>query len=601
LQKDHVERAVSRYSLLFTLPSYNKIVAYLSVQCFATGIIGQIPLITSLQGLAWGLVIGGLLLVTTLIANYAISSLILRRDLILGLRRCSFLSLVSNLCVTGFVCVASLVSLWAGDVSVWYKVLAMGFFVAMCLSFLVIYVLSFMSPSKILLAATLQPVLFLASLLVSRLPFGTSSFSVLYILLAILAAFVAVRIFAADLNTLGMKALGVPSVEMFRAFLANWTEGLEKPFEDILERFSEEWEITVSLVAFKTEDKLEAVMTVPTVHPGPFKNIGSSAIPSLIQTALEKKLGCIVSVPHGISGHELDLASQAQNEKLIEQLLKAAEFSVFRADATPFVTTKVEGATAGCQVFGDCVLITLTLAPETMEDLPLELNEVILQEAQQKGLSWVVAIDAHNSIQGPFDAEKTTEPVKKAARAVMETASGYEQSCFEVGVAKVAPSNFSIKEGLGPGGITVIVVKTSGQANAYVTIDGNNMVSGLREKILASLLELGIGSGEVLTTDTHMVNAVVLNERGYHPVGEVIDQQELIDDIRKVAAQALGNLKPAEVSWRREVVQGLKVIGERQIDKLSLIVDDGAKRAKRTSAIIFPAFGIVLAILLSLF
>jgi len=596
-----MERAVSRYSLLFTLPTYTKIVAYLCIQCFATGVIGQLPLSTSLQGFAWGLALGGLFFATTLIANYVTSNIILRKDFILSPRRCSFISLVSNLIITGFVCVAVLVSSWLGDIGVWSKIMAIGFFATMSLSFLVFSVLSFMSSSRILLAAALQPVLFLIPLLIGYVPFEALGYSVLYIILAILAAFISVQIFIADLNTLGTKALGIPSVKMFKAFLANWTEGLEKPFEDILEQLSEERNITVSFIAFKTGDKLKAVMVVPTVHPGPFKNIGSSAIPSLIQTALEKKLGCIVSVPHGISGHELDLASQAQNQKLIEQIIKAAEFDVFDAEATPFVTNKVEGATAGCQIFGDYVLIMLTLAPETMEDLPLELNEVILQEAKQKGLSWAAAIDAHNSIQGPFDAEKTIEPVKKASKAIIEHASGYKQLCFEAGAAKVTPTDFGIKEGLGPGGITVIVVKTNGVATAYVTIDGNNMVYGLREKILASLLELGISRGEVLTTDTHIVNAIVMNERGYYPIGEVIDHQKLIEDINKAATQALGNLEPAEVSWRREVIQGIRVIGERQIDKLSLIVDEGAKRAKKTSTVIFPAIGLVLAILLFLF
>jgi predicted neutral ceramidase superfamily lipid hydrolase len=92
-----------------------------------------------------------------------------------------------------------------------------------------------------------------------------------------------------------------------------------------------------------------------------------------------------------------------------------------------------------------------------------------------------------------------------------------------------------------------------------------------------------------------------MSERGYHPVGEVIDHQKLIKEVKEAAAQALGNLKPAEVSWRRVTIRGVKVIGEQHIDKLSLIVDEGAKRAKKTSVIIFPSIGLVVAILLFLF
>jgi predicted neutral ceramidase superfamily lipid hydrolase len=92
-----------------------------------------------------------------------------------------------------------------------------------------------------------------------------------------------------------------------------------------------------------------------------------------------------------------------------------------------------------------------------------------------------------------------------------------------------------------------------------------------------------------------------MNEMGYNPVGKAIDHQRLIENVKQTAALALGTLEPAEVSWQRMKVQGVRVIGERQIDKLSLIVDEGAKKAKKTSTIVFPAFGFALAVLLSLF
>jgi putative membrane protein len=58
-------------------------------------------------------------------------------------------------------------------------------------------------------------------------------------------------------------------------------------------------------------------------------------------------------------------------------------------------------------------------------------------------------------------------------------------------VATIVPNEFTVHDGMGSGGISVIVVEVDDQKVAYVTIDGNNMVSGLREKILASLKELG--------------------------------------------------------------------------------------------------------------
>jgi len=62
----------------------------------------------------------------------------------------------------------------------------------------------------------------------------------------------------------------------------------------------------------------------------------------------------------------------------------------------------------------------------------------------------------------------------------------------------------------------------------------------------------------------------------------------------------LGNLETAEASWQRITVQSVRVIGERQIDEMSLIVDEGVRKAKKASAIVFPAFGFALIVLLSL-
>jgi len=53
------------------------------------------------------------------------------------------------------------------------------------------------------------------------------------------------------------------------------------------------------------------------------------------------------------------------------------------------------------------------------------------------------------------------------------------------------------------------------------------MVSNLRERILKNIIELGVPDGEILTTDTHVVNATITG-LGYHPVGEVIDNEKLI-------------------------------------------------------------------------
>jgi predicted neutral ceramidase superfamily lipid hydrolase len=153
---------------------------------------------------------------------------------------------------------------------------------------------------------------------------------------------------------------------------------------------------------------------------------------------------------------------------------------------------------------------------------------------------------------------------------------------------------------MGPGGIVITAIKASNQITAYVTIDGNNMISGLREKILSTLSEVGVDDGEVFTTDTHAVNAVVLNARGYHPIGEAMNQETLIKHIKQAATNALANLESAEASWHTESVSGIRVIGEKQVEAMCMLADKAIQRAKRLAISIFPLVGVVLAALLLL-
>ncbi|MDH5363068.1 MAG: DUF2070 family protein, partial [Aigarchaeota archaeon] len=178
-------------------------------------------------------------------------------------------------------------------------------------------------------------------------------------------------------------------------------------------------------------------------------------------------------------------------------------------------------------------------------------------------------------------------------------ALSYSRHPFLVGASKVVPEEYGLKDGMGPGGISVIVTKVGDQMAAYVTIDGNNMISGLREKTLSVIRELGISAGEILTTDTHAVNGVVLVPRGYHPVGEAMDQSRLIEYIKEATITALNNLEPVEVAWSAKTVADIKVIGEKQIETLCGLSEKVAKRAKKLATTVFPTTGIFLTVLLA--
>jgi putative membrane protein len=524
----------------------------------------------------------------------------LKSDPIYSARRCAALSMFSLLLWFGFLLVGSLLARFLSW-DFWFYLFSIGFAAVCILRLIVLSSTSFASYLKMVGASLAQPALCLFSMFYLAFSVGyalesapLAGFFSLSVLISILTA----HVFMSSVNSLGVEALQTPTTMILKVFLANWMENLTTPIESLFERFGKERTIDFSLLGFGAEDDVRSMIVVPSFHPGPFRNVGSSLLPSIIQEASEKKFRCVTAVPHGLFGHEYDLSSQRQSRKVLEGILSSADFAGFASGATGFVRTRKGVAGASCQIFGDCALLTLTLAPETTEDFPRELGDFILGEAAKLELVHAMIINAHNSINGPFAINSALEPLKEAAAEALRKASGMELSPFEVGAARIVPQEFSVEDGMGHGGICALVVRVSGQTSAYVTIDGNNMVSGLRDKILTSLRDLGVDSGEVLTTDTHGVNAIVMTSRGYHPLGEVIPHERLIGYVRSVVADALNNMKHASASWRSGTVPNVNVIGAKQIEEMPFLADKSLSKAKRIAVPLFGAAGLALLALL---
>jgi len=268
----------------------------------------------------------------------------------------------------------------------------------------------------------------------------------------------------------------------------------------------------------------------------------------------------VTLVPHGISGHELNLTSQRQNQAVLDEVVRLAESNSYSRKASKLVRSRVGDAKASCQIFGDCALVTLSLSPRDMEDIPIETGNTIRECAKEYFRS-VAVVDAHNSISEPTVIPKEElDGLIEAGKIAIADAARQPRREFEVGASSSVLERFSLAEGIGPGGISAFVVKVQDQLVAYLTIDGNNMISGLRETVLKAMSDLGIEEGEIMTTDTHMVNGVVPARLGYHPIGEAVDISVLIENLDRIVKDAKSRLSPVEVSCTSGEV-GVKTLG----------------------------------------
>ena len=358
----------------------------------------------------------------------------------------------------------------------------------------------------------------------------------------------------------GRAALGSSPILAFRALLSNWLNLDRAPLEAFMESLGVASEVWTSAIVFRGKGDGEplGVMVVSNFHPGPFLNVGSSALPYAIQRIVEDLTGAVACVPHGISGHDLNLSSSAQNRVLIESVLDSLDPDGFHGTSSPQFEAARGSASCKCQILGDCALVTMTTAPEEMEDIPPSAVARALEAIESMGLKPAL-IDAHNCMDSAGVAGLGA--VGSLGDCALEAASmairGGRHG-FKFGAAKAQPIGMGPMDGIGPGGVVVFVLEVLSRRFAYVVVDGNNMKRGLREGILEALREVGICSGEVMTTDTHIVNGLAPSRLGYPVVGDV-GGDRIIEAVRDAALRAQSNLREAEVACerRRAVVKTL--------------------------------------------
>jgi len=265
----------------------------------------------------------------------------------------------------------------------------------------------------------------------------------------------------------------------------------------------------------------------------------------------------------------------------------------FTSVATSVVRSNNGLATATSQVFDGCGLVTMTTSPSDMEDVPTDVANRIAGLTKGK-FRHVALIDAHNCLTGPTTMSR--EKIGALEEAALDSLQGQRGSgAFKIGAAHRNPA-FQLRDGFGPGGISVMAVETNGETFAYINIDGNNMIKDLREEILAEIRMLGFADGEVLTSDTHMVNGIASARLGYYPIGAAVPRTILLEDIKRACSDALADLEVCEVGVLTTQM-GVTTLGSKSLRRVMNVV---YQISKLTAIAIFPII-VMIAVLSLLF
>ncbi|MFQ5883891.1 MAG: DUF2070 family protein [Thermoplasmata archaeon] len=394
--------------------------------------------------------------------------------------------------------------------------------------------------------------------------------SVLFPVIFGLAAFLFLR----TVNTPLRRAFGVNGVAMMRHFLDHITEREKNKvgeIEEFFESISSPIDAHVGIVSFKKGDEIKALMIVPSLHPGPFGYIGGSNLPAKLENDLGKVTPNLL-VPHGPSTHDNNPSDHNECRKIslmAQNLLHDVEYS---SESSAMVRRTMGDANSCAQLFGDSALVLASLAPKPTDDLDFSTGYAAMMEGKRQGVEECLVVDAHNSLEKGSGyvhfGTRTSRYVIDASSKAVEQALKTRTKGLKVGVANAR--GFSLdNEGLGEVGIQALVVETGGRRYGYLLYDGNNMVEGLREKILPAVGGL-LHEAEVLTTDNHSVNATM---GGFNPVGGKMNHDKLIRISEELVRKAIEDLEEVEVGMKTGLIHDFRIFGHQSAARLASVVN----------------------------
>jgi len=588
-RKSGVSGTVDAFNLIRRVgfPSTRRVIVIFAAIALLSASISLLP---SGENLGQTLVfVGAIQVWPAVLGEFLNATLILQKEKILDFRRLMGLEIISLLPIAMLLPLFSWIGLLIGQKTLWEYGFLVGLAVSLPVRFLSTDAMSSLAAWRKLSAALTTPILIAASFLAlgyfvsPATPLQTLLPKVLVLLLTCsIVSALGVSFIIHRVEVSGRSEVGSSPMELFRSFLHHWLRKTPTALEERLLTLSTEGSIETKILSLSGEgSKPKASFVVSNFHPGPYRDMGSGGLPSELKQSLEESQHGVVQVPHGISNHKLNIVSHRDIDRLLSAARENYPSEHRVRKASSMIREKEEEAVVSGQAFGNIVLLTITLAPMEMEDLPTSVSEEIEREASRLGFE-VLIVDAHNSIVGqtsitPLQADR----IDAAAIRVLGRLKALSQGPFSVGSAYDALDSYTLKDGIGPGGLSAMVVKTENDTASYITIDGNNMQQGLRDHILQSIRETGVSDAEVMTTDTHLVTGLVRSPLGYYPVGTALPTAAFVTKITQTVQKAMSNLEESSAGFSKFSLQ-LQVLGSETFQSITGFIGRIARQIGRS-------------------
>lgn len=279
-------------------------------------------------------------------------------------------------------------------------------------------------------------------------------------------------------------------------------------------------------------------------------------------TILANKFDNFTMVAHNLSTHDFNPVSQKEINKVESAVRDALDNMGYQDKASKFVRYCEGHAKVAVQFFNDNLLMLSTFAPYGSDDIEFSVGLSMMSQSQKQcDVKSSIVVDCHNS----FNEDKgRVLPGNPEVFQLLDTIDKIKCESQEEGI-KVGCSENLMEEldktnGIGESGLKVMIIEVQNQRTALILLDSNNMEIGFREEIIDIIKsdeELALDELEVMTTDTHFVNAL---SNGYNPVG-VNEREKIVDYIKSTAKLAIQDLESVEVGASVERIKGLNTFG----------------------------------------
>ena len=352
------------------------------------------------------------------------------------------------------------------------------------------------------------------------------------------------------------RAVGVSGMRHMAAFIEFYSTGDGRRLTRALREICQTVQVEGGWVSLRRDGEPLAFIAIPGVHPGPLGELGGSNLPSKIDPELPG-LGFAL---HGATTNDQNPLRSEDVNRIGSAMAEAAVGAEHNSGGRAATTS---GERPGAHALGLGEDLLMFAEPGDSDDIHPALGS-ILEGSATRGDGERLLVDLHNQ-EGwgrpplpPGTAEGSA--LADAMGAVADKCRAAPVGALRAGVAYLPGED--LEHGIGPSGLRVLALETSGTTSALLLWDANGFAPGMNATLRDGLADR-VDTLLLATTDNHYVN---ITPGGHNPLSGA---EFLLPAAQSALAEALSDLAPVESAMGRVTITGVEILGQGMQDRIS--------------------------------